>query len=717
MNMDAALQTFLAESHELLQAVEDGLLHLEENPGDTETLHALFRAAHTIKGSAGMFGLDPISGFTHSVENVLSHLRDGALALDGALAELLLACRDHIRALVERLVTEGGEMDAELEAAGEALKRRLGVYLGEQPAATERSVSPSTPAAAKGAWHISLRFSPGVLRLGLDPLAFLRYLRKLGEVGPVVTITDALPDAERMDPETCYLGFEVCFIGEVERSAIEGAFEFVREDCQLRIVAPGAPASAWKELLEALPEGKERAAKQVMAAGVLDAATCDAILHPKEAASAPVPAAAPAPAAPRAGAPGAGVAVGTLRVDATRLDHLVNLVGELVIAVAGAGTLARNTGLETLREANDEVARLVEEVRDTSLRLRMVPIGETFNRFRRVVHDGARDLGKKIELVTYGADTELDKVVAEKIGDPLTHLVRNAMDHGLEMPAVRLAKGKPESGTIQLDAYYDSGSVVIEVADDGAGLDRDRIYAKAMERGLIGHGQVLSDVDVYRLIFEPGFSTADQVSNLSGRGVGMDVVRRNIEALRGTVELESDPGEGTTVRIRLPLTLSIIDGFLLKVGETAYVVPLQMLVECIEVGDEECLVDERHQYLDLRGEVLPFLRLRGLFGIGEGDEDDAPRENIAIVQWGEHKAGLVVDELVGECQAVVKPLGAVFRELRGISGATILGTGEVALILDVPGLVQWATEASQFSTAGMSTPGGAFDSPMRIVRQ
>ena len=696
MSMDPALQTFLGECQDLLQELEDGLLVLEEQPDDDETLNALFRAAHTIKGSAGIFGLDPISSFTHRVENVLSRMRDGELTINGELAGLLLSCRDHIRALVTRLVEEGGEVDAGMESEGAALTKRLGVYLDEPPAETPTATAEQSTTTTAGAWHISLRFGDDVLRMGMDPLAFLRYLRKLGEITHVA-ISDTLPTAAEMDPEGCYLGFELRLEGETDQAAIEDVFEFVRDDCELRILPPDATPEAWKQLLSALPEGSDRATELLTEAG--------ADLSEPEPEPQPEPTATPAStpteenkAAPTAKKGGANKGGGTLRVDAERLDQLINLVGELVIAVAGTDVQARRTGQELLRESVEGMSRLVEEIRDTSLKLRMVPIGETFRRFQRVVRDGARDLGKQVELITYGADTELDKVVSERISDPLMHLVRNAVDHGMETPEVRRAAGKPEMGSIVLEAYYDSGSIVIEINDDGAGLNAERIAAKALERGLIEAGQQLSEQEIHRLIFEAGFSTAEKVSNLSGRGVGMDVVRRNIEALRGSVDVESTPGEGSTFRIRLPLTLSIIDGFLLKVGGTAYVVPLEMLVECIEVGDEECRINEEHDYLDLRGEVLPFLRMNQLFAA----DDAAPsRENIVVVQYGEYKAGLVVDELLGETQAVIKPLGLIFQRLRGISGATILGSGEVALILDIPGLVQRAADGGNGAGTGM----------------
>ncbi|MDP1704063.1 MAG: chemotaxis protein CheA, partial [Sulfurimicrobium sp.] len=379
-----------------------------------------------------------------------------------------------------------------------------------------------------------------------------------------------------------------------------------------------------------------------------------------------------------------------IRVDSEKLDNLINLVGELVIAGASASLLSHRSADVQLQEATSNISRLVEEIRDGALQLRMVQIGETFKRFNRVVRDVSRELGKDIELQISGAETELDKTVVDKIGDPLMHLVRNAMDHGIESTELRQSRGKPVKGTLRLNAYHDSGSIVIEVSDDGGGLSRERILKKAIDKGLVSPTQSLSDQEIYMLIFEAGFSTADKVSNLSGRGVGMDVVRRNIEALRGTCELESQEGQGSTVRIRLPLTLAIIDGFQIGVGSATYVVPLDMVKECLEMSGEDRQKSREHNYLNLRGEVLPFVRLREHF---REKGQAGPRENVVVVQYGSQKAGLVVDELMGEFQAVIKPLGALFGNLKGISGSTILGTGEVALILDVPSLIQQAASS------------------------
>jgi two-component system chemotaxis sensor kinase CheA len=367
-------------------------------------------------------------------------------------------------------------------------------------------------------------------------------------------------------------------------------------------------------------------------------------------------------------------------VHADKLDQLIDLVGELVIAGASANLLAQNSGQSRLAEATSVLSRLVENIRDSALQLRMVQIGDTFTRFNRVARDVAKQLGKEIELSISGAETELDKTVVEKIGDPLMHLVRNSLDHGIEAAALRLSRGKPACGTVSLNAYHDSGSIVIEVSDDGGGLDHEKIRAKAVERGLIQPGQPLTDGEIVNLIFEPGFSTVDQVSKLSGRGVGMDVVRRNIQALRGAIDVTSVPGRGTTFTIRLPLTLAIIDGFLVGIDKASYVIPLDSVVECIEHPN---LSGDRN-FLNLRGEALPFVRLRELFAV----PGQAPaRASIVVVQFAGQRAGIVVDQLMGEFQTVIKPLGAMFPNLRGIGGSTILGSGEVALILDVAALV------------------------------
>jgi two-component system chemotaxis sensor kinase CheA len=706
-----ALQTFFAESRGLLQDMEEALLRLEDSPDDAEAINAVFRAAHTIKGSAGLFGLDDMVAFTHNAESVLDRVRDGKLALTEGMIGLFLACRDHIERLLD-LVASDSAMDADTRRHGEALVEQLVACLGEpaagsMPAESAAPVERETGDTREGdTWHISVRFGRDVLKMGMDPLSFIRYLATLGEISHIETLPDAMPTADRMDPEECYLGFEIRFRSEADKARIEGVFEFVRDDCELRILPPGSKVPDYIRLIQELPEEDGRLGDLLVHAGVITQRELEEGLAVQECEGAREDAVQPLGEilvehhAVQAEVVDAALAkqkdvrqkqsqeAKFIRVHADKLDELINLVGELVIAGAGVGLLAGRNRDAAMIEAVSGMARLVEDIRDGAMRLRMVEIGETFNRFRRVVRDVSKEIGKDIELVINGADTELDKSVVERIGDPLTHLVRNAMDHGIEPADLRAARGKPARGTLKLNAYHESGSIVIEVGDDGGGLNRDKILAKARQKGLVQDGDNLADGEVWNLIFEPGFSTADQVSNLSGRGVGMDVVKRNIEALRGTVEIESHAGQGSTFRIRLPLTLAIIDGFLMGVGEGHYVVPLDMVLECVEMN-RACSQDSDCDYLNLRGEVLPLLRVREHFDL---ERAAVRRQNVVVVNAAGRKAGLVVDELKGEFQAVIKPLGRLFEKLRGISGSTILGSGEVALVLDVPSLLDEAAK-------------------------
>ncbi len=719
MNLDLgdALQTFFAESRSLLQEMEEGLLRLETAPDDAEAVNAVFRAAHTIKGSSGLFGLDDIVAFTHKAENVLDRVRNNELALTEALVGLFLGCRDHIERLLD-ITAAGAQMDADTRQQGEALASQLSRYMGQSaatlPAETDAPVHHLGGArTADDTWHISLRFGRDVLKNGMDPLSFIRYLGTLGEIVHLTTLDDALPGASEMDPECCYLGFEIRLSTEADKARIEGVFEFVRDDCQLHILPPGSRVADYIDLIEALPESNDRLGEILVACGAVTQRELGESLALQACESARLENAQPlgeimverqivqpelvdaALTKQKEARQRQAQEAKFVRVHADKLDSLINLVGELVIAGAGVGLMAARNKDSAMMESVSGMARLVEDIRDGAMRLRMVEIGETFNRFRRVVRDVSKELGKDIDLSISGAETELDKTVVEKIGDPLTHLVRNAMDHGIESAEVRLARGKPAKGTLQLNAYHESGGIVIEVVDDGGGLNRERILAKARDKGLIQDGDHLADRDVWNLIFEPGFSTAEQVSNLSGRGVGMDVVRRNIEALRGTVEIESREGAGSTFRIRLPLTLAIIDGFLMGVADSHYVVPLDMVLECVELNactdrNEGC------DYLNLRGEVLPLLRVKDHFSLkGRASR----RENVVVVTAAGRKAGLVVDELKGEFQAVIKPLGNLFQRVRGISGSTILGSGEVALVLDVPALQD---EAARAGSAGVT---------------
>ncbi|TAN51452.1 MAG: chemotaxis protein CheA [Methylococcaceae bacterium] len=715
--LEQAKQTFVSEAQDLLRDMESGLMQIEAEPDDAENINAVFRAAHTIKGSAGLFGLAHIVSFTHVVETVLERIRSGKLPPSGDLIALLLECRDHIESLIE-LLTRGIETpDADTEQRAEALRTQLLGFLdGEGGAETAKAHAPASVLEHDVAesqvpdgqylvrsryWHISLRFGEGVLRNGMEPLSFIRYLKKLGEIVHISTLYDAMPPAASMDPESCYLGFEIVFDSAATKPDIERVFEFVEDDCQIRIIPPHSEVTRFRELIEALPEADLKVGEILLKSGALTEQELEAALHNQVVAENQ----ADVPQLPVKRLGEILVEQGvvhaetvrsaldkqdkvqanklkeskSIRIDADRLDDLINLMGELVIGSAAATLMARKHDLIDVLEAVSSISRLIEDIHDRSLRLRMVQIADTFNRFRRVVRDISREIGKDIDLIIDGGETELDKSVVEKIGDPLTHLVRNAIDHGIENAETRALLGKPANGQIRLNAYHESGSIIIEVSDDGGGIDADKVLAKALANGLVAPTQTLTEKEIFQLIFEPGLSTAEKVSNLSGRGVGMDVVKRNVIALRGTVEVTSELGAGTTVTIRLPLTLSIIDGFLVMVGDSSYVLPLDSVVECVEFTEESRHGHEGN-YVAWHEHVLSFVDLRELF---KEKGPKAARQTIVVVQGGGQKIGLVVDQFLGEFQTVIKPLNKLFEKLHCVSGSTILGSGEVALILDV----------------------------------
>ena len=712
MNLDQALQTFIVESRELLDAMETALLGIEQADDKSELINAIFRAAHTIKGSSGLFSLDHVVAFTHVVESVLDRVRDGKLQIADGLLTVLLSCCDHIGALIDGVDAGQTEATAALTEEGAPLLTQLSAYL--EPAALTATTLAVADAAITDAeatqrmaaldggsdpWIISVRFGPEVLRNGMDPLSFIRFLGTLGRIVDILVLPDALPVAEQMDPELCYLGYEIALSSPVSKARLESAFEFVRDDCRLAILTPRSKLADYVELIKASPDVSARVGELLVRAGAVTAQELEAALA-TQAASVPPTLLGTMLGAQRA-VPAELVDAAltkqkqvkelhaqesrSIRVNADKLDQLINLVGELISVGAGVNLVARRAGIADLQESTSKLSSLVEEVRDSALQLRMVKIGATFSRFQRVVHDVSLDLDKDIALDINGEDTELDKTVVEKIGDPLMHLVRNAMDHGIEPAELRAARGKPAQGMVSLNAYHDSGSIVITVEDDGGGLKRERILAKAIERGLIDAGRPMNDGEIYALIFEPGFSTAEQVTNLSGRGVGLDVVKRNITALRGTVGIHSEEGVGTIVTVRLPLTLAIIDGFLVEAGSSVFAIPLDMIEECVAYSAEP-----GHDYTNLRGEVLPFIRLRELFGVAE---PLTRRQNIVVIKHAGQKAGLVVDTLLGEFQTVIKPLGKLFHQVKCVSGSTILASGNVALILDVPALVSHASQS------------------------
>ncbi len=709
----AALPAFMSEAVEQTEAIEMLLLELEENPDDREMLDSLFRCAHTVKGSAGIFGLNKVVEFTHHVETLLDQMREGTIALGPELSTLLLKCNDQIKFLVATASDDMADTPEQKDIRSD-LVTQLRAYT-EQPApvGAAPAVAPTDTGVAKGGdsptrWSISARFGAEVFRNGMDPLSIARYLGGMGTVLGMHCSIDAVPSLVNLDPETCYLSFGMELESRSSREDVEGAFSFVMDDCQLDISAPETPSQKMARQIEEMPDAP-RLGELLVSVGAVTQDKLTEVLSTQQQTRGM-----PATAKPKLGdlletqagvAPevveaalgkqqklretGAGEEGRYIRVQADRLDAVINLLGELVIAGAGATLLARETHEVGLIEANLYMNSLIEEIRNGTLGLRMVPVGETFSRFRRVVRDTASSLGKEVIFEIEGGDAELDKSMVEKIADPLMHLVRNSLDHGLEPPHERIAAGKPSAGRLILSARHETGAILIRIEDDGRGINRDRVLQRAWNRGLVEPGVVPSDDAINMLIFEPGFSTAEQVTNLSGRGVGMDVVRRNIEALRGTLKLSSAPGQGLQVDIRLPLTLAIIDGFLVGVGKSKFVLPLEAVVEVIEAGGDGIKVDATGRHcLELRGAVLPVVRLRTLYSVESNHND---RVSVVVVNSQRGQYGIEVDVLLGQQQTVIKPLGRLFKTLRGISGSSILGSGEVALILDVNSLGELVT--------------------------
>ena len=639
------IAAFRVEAGELLEQIEQGLLDLGHRLDDKDLVDAVFRGLHTLKGSGAMFGFDALATFTHHCETAFDRVRKGLAPATQELVAVILSAQDHMRALIE---TDG----AGLEAAGDGILARLQSAIDGAAGAP----APAAKAPAKG-WRLFFRLPPESMANGTNPLMLLDELRELGEC-KIIARADAIPPIAELVPVECHIGWDVELHGDISKDDIEDVFIFVMDDMELKI-EPLAP--------EPVTDAPAETAAPVQVVAANDSPA-------PEAASAT-----PGRAAPKSGE--------SVRVPAERLDELMDRVGELVIVQSRLSQLAHGGGSAAdlvLRSISEEIERLASELRDTMMVLRMVPVASLFGRFRRLVHDLARDTGKTIDLITEGEATEVDKTVMERLADPMVHLIRNSCDHGLETPEERIAAGKPAAGQVKLSAHQQGGEVVITIRDDGRGIDRERVRAKAESQGLIQPGQVLGDQDLLQMIFHPGFSTAAAVTNLSGRGVGMDVVKRTIESLRGAIDIKSLPGEGSTVTLRIPLTLAIIDGLLVRVGEGRYVIPLAAVEECIELSLEEDLRSRGRSFITLRDRLVPFLRLREMFDTGTRPD---PHQKIVVIATGAERVGLVVDQIIGSHQTVIKSMSALHRDVSTFAGATILGDGGVALILDVVQLV------------------------------
>jgi two-component system chemotaxis sensor kinase CheA len=666
--MDQFKHSFQEEAREILVDLEAALLALNENSGDMEMVGRVFRSLHTIKGSGAMFGFDDLAAFTHKLENAFDEVRNGRLAITPELVDLTLAALDQIRAMVEE---SAGTQAADPAVCAEILAkvRRLAGASAEETAG-EKAVAPSTASTAGGAydneWHIRFAPGPDMMRNGANPLLLLRELEQLGGLAAKASMT-AVPPLGELDPERCYVSWELVLATAAGRDAIRDCFIFVEDACELIIEPASAPAGK-----EALPD-----------------ATCAADTVAKTLKD------------KRSSAGGRRTydkpdSATSLRVPAAKLDQLVDLVGELVTVQARLSELAVRRDDPEVTAVSEEIERLTSSLRDNSMNIRMLPIRATFEKFRRLVHDLARELNKDVELTIEGAETELDKTVIDQLSEPLMHLIRNSMDHGIEKAQVRSERGKRPTANIHLSARHEGASVLIGVADDGAGIDAEAVRQRAIERGLIAAGAQLSESETYALLFQPGFSTAKQVTDISGRGVGMDVVRKSVENLRGTVEVASKPGAGTAVTLRLPLTLAIIDGLLVNVADAYFVLPVGNVLTCIELTRKDIEAANGKHLVDVRGELVPYIRLREHFRIRTQPPEI---EQIMIVETAAGRFGFVVDQVLGDHQTVIKNLGRFYRHVQEVSGATILGNGTVALILDVERLaadaVRTATQAVQ----------------------
>ena len=662
MSLPDPTETFRQEAHELLDQLESGLLDLERNPSNADLINSTFRALHTIKGSGAMFGFTEVASFVHEFETAFDRVRKGLSPATPDLIAIALDAKDHVHTLIETPQAAGSE--------GESILQRLRALVsGKATPAVMAEPGPevvaptATPPATGKRWRLRFTLPKDALLYGTNPLLLLEEIRAIGPC-EITALTDRIPPLDDLDPEATYLAWQVDLTADDPAAAIDDVFLFLRDGMDLSLV-PLTEESTVAEpanVADPLPASADFVADvslpMVKRPGKAEAQQLTGVAEKSTSSS--------------------------LRVPAERLDELMDRVGELVIAQARLTQIAAQSSDGNLKTIAEELERLSSGLRDTTMGIRMVPIGTLFSRFRRLVHDLSRDLDKQIEFVTTGEETELDKTMIEKLADPLVHLIRNSVDHGLEPAASRVAAGKPPTGTVRLSAVYAGAEVAISVADDGAGLDAARIRAKAEENGIIAHDAKLTDQELYQLIFAPGFSTAKEITALSGRGVGMDVVKRTIDGLRGTIDLRTKPGEGTTLTLRLPLTLAIIDGMLVRVGDGRYTIPLAAVEECVELPAEAISTSRGRNFLDIRGALVPFVRLRDIFNTpSEPDQ----YQKVVIVSSGDGRVGLVVDQIIGNNQTVIKQLSKLHTQLKAFSGATILGDGTVALILDTVHLV------------------------------
>ncbi len=676
------LETFYEESFEGLDTMESELLNLTPGAADTESINTIFRAAHSIKGGSGTFGLTAVADFTHVLETLLDEMREGSRDVTQEGVTLMLSSVDVLRDMLSAL-RNGADLDAEsISSVHEQLESMLKGGAAGEPVADAPVTSDVSDTSEEGEgpskWKIEFKPYENLFKTGNDPVRIIRELEELGSIETEAGFAN-LPEFDLLDPEDCFLNWSICLTGDVTEAQIKDVFAWVEDDCDLSITRMDTTVAVSDAVVtEASSEEKSPAMAQV--ADVAKAA--------------PVAAAAKKASASESG---------SIRVGIDKVDALINMVGELVITQSMLNQLGEDFTMDRvqkLQEGLSELEQHTRELQENVMRIRMLPISFSFNRFPRLVHDLSTKLGKKVELKVSGENTELDKTVMEKIGDPLVHLVRNSLDHGIESPEERVKKGKPETGVLHLNAYHQGGNIVIEIRDDGAGLNAERIFKKAVEKGIVNENDELPPEKIYDLIFQPGFSTAEQVSDVSGRGVGMDVVRRNIKDLGGVVDVKSDPDVGSTFSIRLPLTLAILDGQLVRIGDQTFIVPLVSIIESLQIhiGQVNSIAGGAELY-KLRESYVPIIRLHEVFNV-KPDNEELADGLLVVVEGDGQQAGIFVDDLLGQQQVVIKSLESNYKKVEGLSGATILGDGTVALILDIPGLVSLSRTRSNNKGSG-----------------
>lgn len=675
IDMSQFHQVFFEESFEGLDIMESGLLNLDMGDVDSEDINTIFRAAHSIKGGSGTFGFSSVSDFTHVMETLLDEMRDGRRKVSQLVVNVLLGSVDCLKEMLTAIQSHQAVDDASVAEYQQALEIELygadSHRLQTDEEVTAAVVAENRPDTVSIAdWHIAFTPYSGLLKTGNDPV---RMFRELGSLGKLTTTVDfqGVPDLEQLNPEACYLSWVLEVSGQFGKASIDEVFDWLVGDCDLAITPLTAPSLSINH-----PPRVAQASTADATNAVSAIKTATATKKEQATASAKISS--------------------SIRVDTGKIDTLINMVGELVITQSMLSlvgeTFAENKS-EQLKHGLSQLERHTRELQESVMHIRMLPINFVFSRFPRLVHDLSTKLAKKIELVLVGEHTEVDKTVVELLSDPLVHLVRNSLDHGIEMPADRVAAGKPETGTITLEAYHRGGKIVIEVKDDGKGLNQEVLRSKAIEKGLIAEDAVLTEQQTYELIFMAGFSTAEKLTDVSGRGVGMDVVRRNIQALGGNIEISSELGKGSTIAIHLPLTLAILDGQSIAVGEERFIIPLAAIVESVRITNDMInRVAGKGETFRLRDEYLPIIRMHEVFDVKTVKETQLSEGLVVVVDGQGMRCGLFIDDLLGQQQVVIKSLEANYRKVDGVSGATILGDGSVALILDIPGLVRLSNQ-------------------------